>query len=92
MPKIYKPDLYKFKGDPKYYIGCDGESPRKIYFSKKEMLDHSDDHAFISAFDGAGELIDEVKIVDYEPDRRPQFDIVDHDGAKPDGHYFLSDF
>lgn len=92
MDKLFKPGLYKFKGDPQYFVGCDTETAHNLYLSEEAMLKHVDDHAYIAAFNASGEKVGEVKVVDYDPKRHANAEVVDHAGAAPDGLYFQDDF
>ena len=47
----------------KYWVGCNSESAKHIYFSLEEVLKYADLHAYIAAFDADGKWIDEAQII-----------------------------
>ena len=62
----YKPEEFPIPEGTILIIGCDTESPRKVWYNKEDFIREAVDHAYICFVDKSGDVIREVKVMDWQ--------------------------
>lgn len=60
----------------KYWVACDTESAKQVFFDVSVVLTQLEEFAYIAAFDETGQWIDEAKVIFPDGDDEPDLTFI----------------